>query len=456
MTNAFDYHYQQAPTNQHLAHIPGSYGLPFVGKTFSMFADPIGTFHKHYLKFGPVSRISITGQKAVLLLGPQYLQQLLLDTERNFSVVKGWDIFMSDFFAGGLLMFDFEEHRIQRRIMQSAFKSDTMQTYAAIIDRIVQQAVARWQQQETILFYQETKKLLLNIAFEVFCKVDAADADQDNINKAFIDLMEGAMGIIRKDWPGLLYRRGMNGRRYLKRYFAKLVPKKRAGNDQDIFSHFCRERKENGEYFTDDEIADHMIFLMLAAHDTTTSAITMAGYYLANDEQLQERLCKETEEHSSTTLAPASSPLLECVFQETLRLHPPVANIFRRSVRECEIDGIRIPAHTMISAPVHYIQQMSEYWTRSQTFWPERFSAPVAEHKKHPFMWSPFGGGAHKCIGMHFADLLFNCTFRELIRQCRFRFVRDGYFPAKIQAFPFAKPQDDLPLRLDSRRPTAG
>lgn len=443
--------YTQAPTNQQLSHIAGEYGLPFVGKTIAMFADPINTFHQHYLKFGAVSRVSITGQKVVLLLGPQYLQTILLDTERNFSVKKGWDLFMGDFFAGGLLMRDFEEHRMHRRIMQTAFKSENMREYSATITHIVQQAVARWQTEENINFYIETKKLLLRIAFEVFCKVDAEDSDEDNINQAFIDLMEGSMGMIRKDWPGLLYRRGMNGRRYLSSYFKKLVQKKRAGNDNDIFSHFCREKNEAGEYFSDTEIAEHMIFLMLAAHDTTTSAITMAGYYLANDTHLQNRIQQQTPYPFCYDDMMENMPLLDHVFRETLRLHPPVSNIFRRTVRECTIDGIRIPAHTMVSAPVHYIQQMSEWWTRAQTFWPERFSEQIAEHKKHPFMWSPFGGGAHKCIGMHFAELLFKTTFAELIHNCQFDFQHSGYFPAKLQHFPFAKPCDDLPLHIRRR-----
>lgn len=447
-----NYSYQLAPTNQQLKHIAGEYGLPFLGKTIAMFADPINTFHRHYLQFGAVSRISITGQKAVLLLGPQYLQMLLLDTERNFSTKKGWDIFMSDFFAGGLLMRDFEEHRFHRRIMQTAFKSDSMRFYADTINAVVQQTVTRWQQQETILFYQEIKKLLLSIAFKAFCKVDGEDSDEENVNHAFIDLMDGTMGMVRKDWPGLLYRRGMNGRRYLVNYFTRLIPKKRTGNDQDVFSHFCREKNEAGEYFSDIEIADHMIFLMLAAHDTTTSTIVMAGYYLANDPLLQEKIHTQSATDVSYSALMENIPALDQVFCETLRLHPPVSNIFRRTVRECAIDGIRIPAHTMLSAPVHYIQQMSEHWTRAQTFWPERFSNEVSEHKQHPFMWTPFGGGAHKCIGMHFAELLFKCTFAELIRQCRFEFVSDHYFPAKMQHFPFAKPVDDLPLKLSQRK----
>ena len=45
-----------------------------------------------------------------------------------------------------------------------------------------------------------------------------------------------------------------------------------------------------GQYFPDKVVADHLIFLVLAAHDTTTSALTMASYYLARHPEWQERL----------------------------------------------------------------------------------------------------------------------------------------------------------------------
>ena len=66
-------------------------------------------------------------------------------------------------------------------------------------------------------------------------------------------------------------------------------------------------------------------------------------------------------------------------------------------------------------------------------------------------MWIPFGGGAHKCIGMHFARMLFLLTFRELIGKYRIEFAEDGYFPAKLQHFPFTRPLDSLPVRLVAR-----
>jgi cytochrome P450 len=90
---------------------------------------------------------------------------------------------------------------------------------------------------------------------------------------------------------------------------------------------------------------------------------------------------------------------------------------------------------------------MEAWWSDPHSFDPDRFARE--EHKQHSFLWAPFGGGAHKCIGLHFADMLFKCTLAELLQRYRIRFAKPGQYPAKIQHFPFAKPMDDLPLVLE-------
>ena len=63
--------------------------------------------------------------------------------------------------------------------------------------------------------------------------------------------------------------------------FRNILPEKRATNTPDFFSQFCHAESDEGEKFTDQEIIDHMIFLMMAAHDTTTSTLTSMIYLLA-------------------------------------------------------------------------------------------------------------------------------------------------------------------------------
>lgn len=446
--------YDKRPANRDLSHIQGEYGWPFVGKTLDMFKDPQALFAHYYREYGPVSRISITGNKCVLLLHPDHVQRVLMDREQNFSIKMGWESVMADFFQGGLVMRDYDEHRLHRGIMQSSFKPPAMRGYAAKIQTIVEKTVERWAAEESILFYKEAKRLLLDIAFEVFCWVDDSENTVPEISRAFTNMMEGALGIVRLDVPGFLYHRGLEGRRYLKRFFMDLVEQKRASDDEDVFAHFCREKTEDGEYYSNEDIADHMVFLMLAAHDTTTGASTMAAYYLANDLPLQDRLASELadwpRELSFDTVFHSTNELI-CVFYETIRLHPPVPLFLRRTIRECEIGGVHVPADTMICVPGNYIHRLPDWWEDPDSFRPLRFSEGVSEHRKHNFMWVPFGGGAHKCIGMHFARMLFQLTFRELIGKYRIEFVDDDYFPAKLQHFPFTRPVDSLPLRLSAR-----
>jgi cytochrome P450 len=446
--------YDQRPANDDLSHIPGEYGWPLVGKSLAMIRDPQALFSHFFEAYGPVSRISIAGNKCVLLLHPDYAQRVLMDREKNFSIKMGWRSLMGDFFEGGLVMRDYDEHRLHRGIMQSSFKPPAMRTYARNIQVIVERAVRRWAARDSILFYEEMKHLLLEIAFDVFCQVDGSEDMVPKINKAFVGMMEGALGIIRLDLPGLEYHRGLEGRRFLKKFFMGLIEKKRASNDEDVFAHFCKEKTEHGEHYTDEEIADHMVFLMLGAHDTTTSASTMAAYYLCHDPALQSELATELagwpEELSFQTVFHQTNGLI-CVFYETLRMHPPVMIFMRRTIHECEIGGVRVPADTMVCVPGTYIHRLPDWWREPNRFDPHRFSDEVAEHKKHNFMWIPFGGGAHKCIGMHFARMLFLLIFRELLSNYTIQYAKKGYFPAKLQHFPFNKPLDNLPIRLVPR-----
>lgn len=49
-----------------------------------------------------------------------------------------------------------------------------------------------------------------------------------------------------------------------------MIDEKRRGDGKDMLSFFSREKDEFGEYFSAEEVTNQAIFLMFAAHDTTT------------------------------------------------------------------------------------------------------------------------------------------------------------------------------------------
>ena len=121
--------YLNEPDNTKLNHIPGDFGLPLIGKTFGFITKPYEVLNGLYNKYGAVSKSSFTFQKLVVALGPEYIKQLTLDSDRVFSSEMGYRGPVGDFFEGGLLTRDFSDHKFHRRIMQTAFKTAAMRNY---------------------------------------------------------------------------------------------------------------------------------------------------------------------------------------------------------------------------------------------------------------------------------------------------------------------------------------
>ena len=451
---SLEHDYTHRPDNKDLSHLPGAYGLPYLGMMVPLLKNPYEVIKRHYDRYGAVSRTRLTGQHMVWALGPDYNRELVMDPQQVYSARMGYDAPLGDFFAGGLLVRDFAEHKFHRRIMQTAFKTSSMQHYVHSVNEISAATVERWGKESSgFRYYPHIKELLLDVGARVFVGVNL-DNEIAPLNKAFLDMMAGTLAIVRKDWPGLglVYHRGMNGRRYLEQYFQGLVPQRRRDEGMDMMSHFSKETTEEGQYFPDKVVADHLIFLVLAAHDTTTSALTMASYYLARHPGWQERLREEVlglDRSLTYDDLGAGVPLLEQTFHEILRMHPPVPQLMRRTIRETELGGYRIPADTMVAISPIFSHRMPEYWKEPQRFDPDRFGPGRQEHKQHPYLWVPFGGGAHKCIGLHFADMLFKCVMTEMLRRFRFSLPANYPDPPSIIHFPFAKLTDDLPLVLE-------
>ena len=444
--------YTKHKDNHDLDHLPGTYGKPLIGHTFPFLMRPFDSLDAMYKSHGPVSKASLTFQKMVVALGPEYIKLLTLDKDQVFSPQMGYDGPLGDFFAGGLLVRDFGEHKVHRRIMQSSFKKDAMRQYVVEMQPIIETHLNSWADDKAFLFYPKIKALLLDVGAKIFCGLEMNGTENDRLNNAFLDMMSGTLALIRKDWPGLLYRRGMNGRRTLEAFFEQLVPEKRTSDGKDMASYFSKETDENGELFSDKVVAEHLIFLLLAAHDTTTSTLTMSAYLLAADQEWQDKLRAEAQALGG---APgyddfgSNLPNMDNAFKETLRMFPPVPQLMRRTIRDIDLEGHHIPAHTLIQCSPLYTHRMEEYWTNPHDFDPDRFAPGREEHKQHPFLWAPFGGGAHKCIGMHFADMLYKSALSELLCKYRFRFATPEQYPSKLQYFPFSKPTDDLPLILE-------
>lgn len=443
-------HWSPRPNRDALAHIPGNYGLPFIGNTLKLLRNPGKFGDAMVARYGRVYRNHAFGEASVALLGPEANELILFDRDRLFSSEQGWGPLLNLLFPRGLMLMDFDHHRADRKTLSVAFKPEPMRHYATQLDAGIKRQIADWGER-TMRFYPTIKKLTLDLAATSFLGVELGE-EADRINQAFVDEVQASISPIRAPLPGTAMRKGVRARAYLIDWFKREIPHRRhgarGGNGEDFFSQFCRATDDAGQPLSDDAIADHMNFLMMAAHDTITSSMTTLVMLLARNPDWQERLREEV-----MALDPAVPfadqldrlVLTDYAFKEALRLMPPVPSIPRRALRDFEFGGYTIPAGTSVGVGVAWTHRMPEIWPDPDRFDPLRFT-PEASKGRHRFAWVPFGGGAHMCIGLHFAVMQMKLLMANLLS--RYRIEADAGAGDKWQVFPIPRPKDGLPVRF--------
>ncbi len=435
------------PKRNSLTHIPGDEGWPIIGKTLAALADPKGHVEANFRKYGPVYRTHMFGETSISLLGPEANELVLFDQEKRFSSELGWGPILGLLFPRGLMLRDFDEHRAHRKTLSVSFKSGPMKSYLTELDKGIAARIRRWRQTPgEMLLYPAMKQLTLDLAATSFLGADIGP-EVTEINKAFIDMVAAAVAPIRKPLPFTQMGRGVAGRKRIIAYFSEQIPIRRRKGGEDLFSQLCQMTDEAGALLTDQDIIDHMSFLMMAAHDTLTSSLTSFIGELAAHPHWQTKL---REEVASLRLAPDAPtsfdnldalPLVEMAFKEALRIKPPVPSMPRRAVRDFTYMGYAIPSGTSVGVNPLFTHHMPDIWIEPDTFDPTRF-ADEAQRNRHRFAFVPFGGGAHMCLGLHFAYMQAKCFARHFLQNLSVS-LPEGY-KADWQMWPIPKPRDGL------------
>ncbi|GAC1591426.1 MAG: cytochrome P450 [Acidimicrobiales bacterium] len=435
------------PTGSALQPVMGDAGIPLLGHTidYIRFGSDLG--RDRFIRFGPVSWMGAFGTRVVVVAGPAATQEVLANSDKAFSQ-DGWTFLIDSFFHRGLMLMSFDEHLGHRRIMQEAFTRERLTGYVQQVVPRARVGMDSWPDSGTARIYPLLKELTLDIATDVFMG-GRGGADTREINDAFVATVRAASSIVRAPIPGTRFHAGVKGRRTLERYFTEHLPAARRGDGDDLFANLCRATTPDGERFSDADIVNHMIFLMMAAHDTSTIATTAAAYYLGRNPVWQERVRAESEAVGSEVDIETLEGLgaLDLVVKESLRLLAPVPLMMRKAVKDASVAGCYIPADTLLAVAPAVNHFDTDHWTKPDEFDPERFGPDRQEDKSHRNAWLPFGGGVHKCIGLHFGTLEVKAILHEMLLNCRWS-VPDGY-DVRWDNTSLPIPADGLPVHFE-------
>jgi cytochrome P450 len=373
---------------------------------------------------------------------PEYIEQVLLTNQENYPKSDFIRNAIGPFLGNGLFLSEGAFWRRQRHIMAPAFTHKHIASFIDVMNSEADAMASRWRgHNQPIDVAAEMMGLTLSIIARTMFSADVSN-DIETVRLLMDEVIKQPVKLLDLfGFPQWLPRRHTRGFRAAVKAFDGLVVRilaERRGRDGggqgkdrgDLLSMLLAARDpETGEGMSDQELRDEILTIFLAGHETTANALSWTWYLLALHPEVEAKLHAELHQVLGGR-APSFADLAELkytrmVFEEAMRLYPPVHTIARTAVKEDVIGGVRIPPGAGIFIRSYVTHRNPTLWPEPERFDPERFT-PEAVAKRHRFAYLPFGGGPRICIGNNFAIAEAQVILATFAQRYRLRLV-PGY-----------------------------
>ena len=320
------------------ARVPGELLVRFQRDTPSFLLDMRN-------RYGPASSFFLGGELFLGMFSPAMVHDITVAQQSSFIKGVGFER-MRKVLGTGLFTNEEPIHLRHRRMMQPPFHKARLDAYAEEMSALYRATIESWQVGSTVKLAPEMMRLTLLIVARTLFGTDA-DRYTDQIAESMeiaIDRIERTMlpGLDRLDSLPLPYwRRFRQAADELAAIAEDLIAERRQrkAEGDDLLGLLLALRDEDGSAFTDDEVRDEALTLILSGHETTANALTWAFSWLGTRPDVFAALRDEALAQDWITAgAPAtiadvmSTEVAGQVVSESLRLAPPVWVAPRRAL----------------------------------------------------------------------------------------------------------------------------
>jgi cytochrome P450 len=420
--------------------IPKVPGLPIIGHSIPFQRNALNFTAEKQKKYGDIFQISLLNENFIVLLTPEITKEVFLDKDDNFSSKEGWAVTLGPTFENGLMLRDFDDHKYHRTLLQDSFRHDAIYNYLSIIQPIIDSWVENIKTQTSFNLYESIKQLMFDISLSLFF-LDVKNNESQKLNNLFMDSIASATSAVRWPLPFTKLKKGLKAREYLLDYFESKSQMIDAESKKTLFAELVNTNKGDAG-LSNHEIAEHMIFLLLAAHDTTTITLTNSIYNLSKNPDFLNDLRQEASEIDPLDISSLKNGnFAESIFQEAIRYYPPVPFSIRRVMRVTKIGGYNVDGGTYLTISPLLLHHDERYWDNPSVFDPYRFIDPAYSNKAY----FPFAGGAHTCIGKFFASYMFKNVIYKYVQNVEQPSIDKSL---NIRPTPIPHPIDDVKVTI--------
>jgi cytochrome P450 len=318
---------------------------------------------------------------------------------------------------GSTFSLDGTAHRQRRKLLVPPFHGKRMHGYEHIIEEEVMREVATWAEGEDFATLPSMMRITLNAILRAVFGADGAELEELRELLPPMVLRASRLAVMppaaRRDYgPWSPWGRVEKLRRRYDAVIARLIAEARrdpAFTDRnDVLAMMLQARYEDCSPISDDHVADELLTLLAAGHETTATTLAWAVERIRRHPRLLTRLTDEADT--------GDSDLLQATIFEVQRTRPVINGTARLTRTRIRLGEWVIPERYVILVSISLAHASEESFADAGSFNPDRFVGnPPDTHA-----WIPFGGGIRRCIGAAFANMEMTVTLRTLLREFEF------------------------------------
>jgi cytochrome P450 len=396
---------------------PGS-RLPTLVQTVLFAGHRTTFFPRMRERYGDVFTIRLvpTSRVVVVLSRPDHIRELFGTPPSVVHAGEGNTVLAPIMGDHSLLLIDDDDHIRMRRQLMPAFNGQALRGYAGMIARLAREEVKEWPVGQPFRLHERMRALTLEVILQVVFGV--TDSERLDQLRPLVDRVVSVRPIIMLGgfYPRLLrlppWRTYLEIQRQVDEILYDEIATRRTDPNLAERNDVLSKLLAAGTW-SDVELRDQLVTLLLAGHETTATALAWAFHELARKPGKLRAGQQAADE--------GNDDYLEAITKESMRLHPVVYQVGRRLTETTELAGYRLPRGTTLMAAIGLVHGDEQHFPDVHEFSPERF---FGDNPPAPGTWIPFGGGTRRCIGAGFSLLEATEILRAALTQYDVRPVR--------------------------------
>jgi cytochrome P450 family 138 len=317
------------------------------------------------------------------------------------------------FGPGSVFALEGGEHRKRRKLLTPPFHGKSIKNYEKIVEEETLRETASWPEGAEFETLEPMMRITLNIILRAIFGADGDELEKlrriippwVTLGSRLVVLPTPTRDLGRfSPWNRLAdYRREYNA--VIDYLVDQALADPHLDDRTDVLALFLRSTYDDGSAMSRSEIADELLTLLAAGHETTASTLAWAFERLSRHPRVLADLVAEADADGAE--------LRQATILEVQRSRTVIDFAGRHVLApSIELGQWRIPKGYSVVVSIGQLHANTDEFPNPDRFDPQRFVG----NRPNTFAWIPFGGGTRRCVGAAFANMEMDVVLRTVLR----------------------------------------